>query len=97
MWMETLLPREPVRLGLQAKLSVARQQDAPRLLIALRAYERECLVLAHVVSPSEGEARSWAALCMECTREAVYAQLQTEVDWAARTRRRINEFLERCD
>lgn len=96
-WMETLLPREPVRLGLQAKLSVARQQDAPRLLIALRAYERECLVLAHLVSPSEGEARSWAALCMECTREAVYGQLQTEVDWAAHTRRRINEFLERSD
>jgi DNA-binding PadR family transcriptional regulator len=95
LWMETLLPREPVRLGLQAKLSVARQEDAPRLLIALRAYERECLVLAQLVAPNDGEARSWAALCMECTRDAVYAQLQTEVDWATRTRRRINEFLER--
>jgi DNA-binding PadR family transcriptional regulator len=92
LWMETLLPREPVRLGLQAKLSVARPVDAPRLLIALRAYERECLVLAHLVHPSDGEARSWAALCMDCTRDAVYAQLQTEIDWAARTRRRINEF-----
>src|ERR1700689_2937251 len=29
-WMETLLPREPVRLGLQAKLAVARPEDAPR-------------------------------------------------------------------
>jgi DNA-binding PadR family transcriptional regulator len=92
MWMETLLPREPVRLGLQAKLSVARQQDAPRLVIALKAYERECLVLAHLVSPTDGEARSWTALYMDCTRDAVYAQLQTEVDWAARTRRRIDEF-----
>jgi len=93
-WMETLLPREPVRLGLQAKLSVARPQDAPRLLVALKAYERECLVLAHhLVNPSDGRARSWAALCMECTRDAAYAQLQTEVDWAARTRRRINEHL----
>ena len=52
--METLLPREPVRLGLQAKLSVAREQDAPRLLIALKAYERECLVLAQVVCPTDG-------------------------------------------
>jgi DNA-binding PadR family transcriptional regulator len=92
LWMETLLPREPVRLGLQAKLSVARQQDAPRLLIALKAYERECLVLAHLVSPSDGEARSWPALYMDCTRDAVHSQLQIEVDWAARTRRRINEF-----
>ncbi|HEX5852480.1 MAG TPA: PadR family transcriptional regulator [Solirubrobacteraceae bacterium] len=94
MWMETLLPREPVRLGLQAKLSVARAEDAPRLLVALRAYERECLVLAQLVCPSDFHARSWAALCMECTRDAVYAQLQTEVDWSARTRQRINEFLE---
>ncbi len=94
LWMETLLPREPVRLGLQAKLSVARPEDAPRLLVALRAYEQECLVLARLVLPGDGEARSWAALCMDCTRDAVYAQLQTEIDWAARTRRRINEFLE---
>jgi DNA-binding PadR family transcriptional regulator len=94
-WMETMLPREAVRLGLQAKLSVARREDAPRLLIALRAYERECLMLARLVSPSDLQARSWAALCMECTRDAVYAQLQTEVDWSARTRQRINEFLDR--
>jgi DNA-binding PadR family transcriptional regulator len=93
-WMETLLPREPVRLGLQAKLSVARPQDARRLLVALKAYERECLVLAQLVAPGRGEPQSWAALCMDCTRDTVYAQLQTEVDWAARTRTRINEFLE---
>lgn len=96
-WMETLLPREPVRLGLQAKLSVARAQDAPRLLIALRAYERECLVLAQLVCPSDFHPRSWPALCMECTRDGVYAQLQTEVDWSTRTRQRINEFLERSE
>ncbi len=54
LWMETLLPREPVRLGLQAKLSVAREQDAHRLLAALRAYERECLMLAQLVSPTDG-------------------------------------------
>jgi DNA-binding PadR family transcriptional regulator len=94
LWMETLLPREPVRLGLQAKLSVARPQDAQRVIAALKAYERECLVLAHVVCPTEGRAHSWTGLCMDCTRDAVYAQLQTEIDWATRTRRRINEFLE---
>jgi DNA-binding PadR family transcriptional regulator len=96
LWMETLLPREPVRLGLQAKLSVARPQDAPRLLVALRAYEGECLMLAQLVSPTDGQARSWAALCMDCTRDTVYGQLKAEVDWAARTRRRIKEFSERC-
>jgi DNA-binding PadR family transcriptional regulator len=89
LWMETLLSREPVRLGLHCKLSVARPQDAPRLLIALKEYERECRMLAQRVAPVCGQARSWAALCIACTREAAFAQLQTEGDWAARTRRRI--------
>lgn len=92
-WMETRLPREPVRLGLQAKLSVARPQDAPRLLAALRAYEHECLALAHVVTPMQLQTQSWSALCVECTRDAVHAQLCADAEWAARTRRRVNEFL----
>ena len=92
LWMETLLPREPVRLGLQAKLSVAREQDAPRLLLALESYERECLALAAQGAGEEGDARSWAALCLECSRGAVEAQLLTEAEWAARTRERIRDF-----
>jgi DNA-binding PadR family transcriptional regulator len=95
LWMETLLPREPVRLGLQAKLAVAREQDAPRLLVALEAYERECEMLAGVVGEDDGEARSWAALCLECSRDAVAGQLQSEADWAARTRLRIGEYTDR--
>jgi DNA-binding PadR family transcriptional regulator len=94
LWMETLLPREPVRLGLQAKLSVAREEDAHRLIEALKAYERECLLLAQLVGPTDGRGRSWTALCMDCTRDAVYAQLESEIDWAQRTRRRLNEFME---
>src|ERR1035437_11109501 len=35
-WMETLLPREPVRLRLQAKVSVGRPEDAPRPVVALK-------------------------------------------------------------
>ncbi len=93
-WMETLLPREPVRLGLQAKLAVAREQDAPRLLAALRQYERECLALAQLVSPATG-AGSWQALCIDCTRDAVHGMLQAEIDWAGRTRRRIDEHTAR--
>jgi DNA-binding PadR family transcriptional regulator len=91
-WMETLMPREPVRLGLQAKLAVAREQDLRRLSVALKQHERECLALAQLVSPGDGQVRSWAALCMDCTRDAVYGMLQAEIDWAARTRRRIDEY-----
>ena len=94
LWMETLLPREPVRLGLQAKLSVAREEDADRLLAALRDYERECLVLAQLVSPPTG-AGARGPRYHGLHAEAVYAQLEVEIDWASRTRQRINEFLER--
>jgi DNA-binding PadR family transcriptional regulator len=92
LWMETLLPREPVRLGLQAKLAVAREADAPLLLIALEAYERECLMLTELLSADDGEARSWAALCLECSHEAAGAQLRSEAEWAANTRRRIRQY-----
>ena len=91
-WMETLLPREPIRLDLQAKLSVARAEDVVRILPAIREYERECLALAQLVCPSDGEASSWGALFIDCTRDGVYAILQAEVDWAARTRERINDY-----
>jgi DNA-binding PadR family transcriptional regulator len=90
-WMETLLPREPVRLGLHAKLAVARDEDAYRLLVALRDYERECLRLAQLVAPPAHEMRSWTAMVMDCTREAIWRQLQADVDWATQTRQRINE------
>ncbi len=92
LWMDTLPPREPVRLGLQAKLAVAREQDAPRLLVALEAYERECLALADRLGGDDAEARSWTALCLECSRGAVAGQLHAEADWAARTRLRIRNF-----
>jgi DNA-binding PadR family transcriptional regulator len=94
-WMETLTAREPVRIGLQAKLAVARPQDAPRLLRALREYERECLMLAQLVLPSESEPRSWEGLRLDCTRDAVSGMLRAEVAWANRTRRRIEEHAAR--
>jgi DNA-binding PadR family transcriptional regulator len=94
-WMERLLPREPIRLGLQAKLAVAREEDVPRLLRALREYERECLELAQLVAPSDGGMPCWAALFVDCTRDSVYGMLQAEIDWAGRTRRRIGEYAAR--
>ncbi len=93
LWMEAALPRERVRLGMHAKISVAREQDAPLLLAALEAYERECLALAGHCAEEDSPAASWAALCLECSRDAVAAQLRPDAAWAARTRRRIRECI----
>jgi DNA-binding PadR family transcriptional regulator len=95
LWMETLLPREPVRFGLHAKLAVARAEDAPRLMVALRDYEQKCLALAKMVAPNGGAQHSWPALFMDCTREAVYTQLRAEIDWASTARQRIAEHARR--
>lgn len=91
-WVETLLPREPFRLGLHAKLAVAREQDLPGLRIALNQYKRECLLLAQMMCPGDGEPASWLALFMDCTRDGIHRMLQSEVDWATRTLRRIEEY-----
>jgi DNA-binding PadR family transcriptional regulator len=96
-WIETLLPREPVRMALQAKLAVARPQDAERMMKALLEYEQSCLMLASLVAPPalEGQ-QSWTALCLECTRDAAHSQLEAEINWAERTRMRIAEQVGRA-
>jgi DNA-binding PadR family transcriptional regulator len=91
LWMETLMPMAPVRIGLQAKLAVARGRDVPRLLMALRRYECECLDLLQVMPAASKAAPSWKALFMDCTREGVDGQLRHEIAWAQHTRKRIRE------
>ncbi len=94
-WMETLMPREPVRLSLQAKLAVGREEDVPALVRALREYERECMALAQLVLPTDVRPQSWQALFMDGTRDAVYGMLRAEVDWSVRMRQRIDEYAAR--
>lgn len=91
-WMETQLPKEPMRVGIRAKVAVAREQDARPLLFALRAYEQECLRLSKQV-PVVASMPSWKGLLIDCTRDAVDSQLRFEAEWARRTRRRIEEYL----
>jgi DNA-binding PadR family transcriptional regulator len=91
-WIETLLPRESFRLGLHAKLAVARERDLPALRAALAQHRRECLELARTLTPGSGEPLSWPALFMDCTRDGVQQMLQTEIDWVGRTLRRIDEY-----
>jgi DNA-binding PadR family transcriptional regulator len=91
-WMETLIPKEPMRVGIRAKVAVACEQDAPSLLFALRGYEQECLGFLKQ-APAVPNVPSWKGLLIDCTRDAVDAQLRFEVEWARRTRRRVEEYL----
>ena len=92
LWMETHMPLAPVRIGMQAKLAVARDEDAPRLLVALKTYEQECLeLLQSMPEAASSGVRSWKQLFIDCTREGVEGQLHQEIEWAQRTRLRIRE------
>jgi DNA-binding PadR family transcriptional regulator len=94
-WLETLAPKEPTRVEIQAKVAAAREQDAPRLLLALRSYERECLELLRDNAHQEVPVRSWLGLVMDVVRDASDTQLRAEVEWARRTRKRIEEHAAR--
>ena len=97
MWLETLAPREPTRVEIQAKVAAARAQDVPQLLQALRQYERECVELLRQSSGPPLPVRSWMGLVMDIVRDASDAQLRSEVEWAKRTRRRIDEHAARVE
>lgn len=92
-WMETSVPREAARSVLQAKIAVAREEDAFRLLEALKRYERDCLELSQSLEPPTTVSHTWRGLVIDCARDAIDAQLKAEVDWARRTRQRIGEYV----
>jgi DNA-binding PadR family transcriptional regulator len=90
-WMETGLPLAPMRTSLQAMIAVAREQDAPCLIDALKRYEQDCLRLLQIAPAAVRDARSWKALALDCARAGVEGQLRQEIAWAQQTRRRISE------
>ena len=96
-WMETLLPREPVRLGLQAKLAVARDEDAPRLLVALMEYQRECLRARAARLPDRRRgALLGGAVHGLHARRRLRACCRRRSTGPSSTRRRIDEYASRA-
>jgi DNA-binding PadR family transcriptional regulator len=96
-WMAAPAPREAVRLNIQAKLAVAREQDTARLLAALRGYEQECLHLASRIDVPEVEVFHWPQLTLDCARDGVRGMLRAEIDWAHHAQQRIREHAERSE
>jgi DNA-binding PadR family transcriptional regulator len=92
-WMQMLSPKEPMREAIHAKVVMAREQDARPLLLDLKEYERRCLKLLRLAPQTQISA--WSGLVLDCSRDAVDAQLRAEVEWSRRTRRRIGEYLAR--
>jgi DNA-binding PadR family transcriptional regulator len=92
-WMESPVSRKPVRVELQARIALSRVQDAPQLLRALDAYERDCFEMLRKSNAAEVPMGSWVGLAMNLTRMAVDESLQAELRWIATARRWITDFL----
>jgi DNA-binding PadR family transcriptional regulator len=92
-WIRSPASKEPVRVELQAKIAMSRACDAPELLSALDAYERECFEMLRQTTEAEVPMGSWAGLAMNLTRVAVDENIQAELRWVTLARRWIEDFL----
>lgn len=92
-WIRSPASKEPVRVELQAKIAMSRARDAPELLSALDAYERECFAMLRQTNEAEVPMASWAGLAMNLTRIAVDENIQAELRWVTLARRWIEDFL----
>lgn len=92
-WMRSPVVKEPVRVELQAKIAMSRPQDAPQLLQALEAYERDCFEMLRETNEVEVPMGSWAGLAMNLTRVGADERIQAELRWITTARRWIEDFL----
>ena len=93
-WMRANTRMAPLRAEFQAKIAVARAGDAPRLLAALDAYERECFALFTASSQEVPLVRSFAAIAVHLSRASARLHLRAELEWIVLARRLIAEVAE---
>jgi len=92
-WIRSPASKEPVRVELQAKIAMSRARDAPELLLALDAYERQCFEMLRQTNEAEVPMGSWAGLAMNLTRVAVDESIQADLRWVTLARRWIENFV----
>jgi DNA-binding PadR family transcriptional regulator len=90
-WMHASTRVAPARAEFQAKIAVARPQDAPRLLAALESYERECFELFKASSQDAPLIRSFAGIAVHLSRASARLHLRAELEWIVLARRLISE------
>jgi len=80
-----------VRAEFQAKIAVARTQDAPRLLASLDTYERECFSMFNASTQDTPPIRSFAGIAVHLSRASARLHLRAELEWIVLARRLIAE------
>ncbi|HWX87960.1 MAG TPA: PadR family transcriptional regulator [Solirubrobacteraceae bacterium] len=92
-WMGSPLPLEHAQLQLQARMVVARQEDLPRLLVALNGHERALFAKRAEVQADLPARHSLRAAMMFLIREASIQQINGELLWVDLSRQTIRALL----
>jgi DNA-binding PadR family transcriptional regulator len=92
-WMDSPLPLELAQLQLQARMVVARQEDLPRLLVALNRHERALFAKRTEIQAGLPARHSLRAAMMFLVREASIQQINGELLWVDLSRQTIRALL----
>ncbi len=92
-WMESPLPFEHGQLQLQARMVVARQEDLPRLLVALNNYERALFAKRATIQADLPVGKSLRSTMMFLVREAPIQQIAGELLWVDVSRKTIRALI----
>jgi DNA-binding PadR family transcriptional regulator len=93
-WMSNPVSLEHGQLQLQARMVVARQEDLPRLVIALGSYERALFARRAEVEEGLPARHSLRAAMMTMVRDASIQRIRGELQWVDKSRRRIHALME---
>lgn len=87
-WMARAPRKAPLREELHMQLMSAEPDDVPQLIEALHEFEEQCRAqLRHLIERPFGSRPTHArALGATFVQDALYAHLQTSMEWAQRTR-----------
>jgi DNA-binding PadR family transcriptional regulator len=91
-WMESI-ESGLARKELQARLVVARDEDLPRLLGAVNAYERWCFAMQREIEVDLPPRQSLGGAMMYLAREADLKHIGAELSWLESVRKTILAFL----
>ncbi len=93
-WMDSPLPlAEGGQLQLQGRMVVARQEDLPRLLVALNGYERELFSTRAKFEADMPMKRQLRSAMMFLVREAPIQRINGELLWVDLSRQTIRDLM----
>lgn len=92
-WMDSPLPLGEGQLQLQGRMVVARQEDLPRLLVALNGYERELFAKRAKFEADMPTKRQLRSAMMFLVREAPIQRINSELLWVDLSRQTIRDLM----